>query len=94
MICEIGGQMGWLATGMNFRFIRPVYFDDTIRCTFTITKMAENGRAEAEAFFENQEGKQVCTAHLTGLLPCHEERDLLKQMMDEGDPTNKLSSKQ
>jgi 3-hydroxybutyryl-CoA dehydratase len=94
MICEIGGQMGWLATGMNFSFIRPVYFDDTIRCTFTITKIAHNGRAEAEAVFENQRGKQVCTAHLAGRLPDHEERKLLKQMTDEGDPTNRLSHKE
>ena len=26
MICEFGGQVGWLATGMNFKFINPVYF--------------------------------------------------------------------
>ena len=24
MICEFGGQAGWLATGMNFKFIKPV----------------------------------------------------------------------
>src|SRR5712672_1693491 len=29
---EIGGQIGWLASGMNFRFKRPVYFGDTIDC--------------------------------------------------------------
>tara|TARA_R110002167_G_scaffold145518_2_gene336489 strand:+ start:2008 stop:2397 length:390 start_codon:yes stop_codon:yes gene_type:complete len=25
MITEVGGQIGWLASGMNFRFRRPVY---------------------------------------------------------------------
>jgi acyl dehydratase len=25
MICEFGGQVGWLATGMNFKFTRAVY---------------------------------------------------------------------
>ena len=30
MICEFGGQVGWLATGMNFKFIKPVYFGDMI----------------------------------------------------------------
>jgi 3-hydroxybutyryl-CoA dehydratase len=30
MICEFGGQVGWLATGMNFKFLAPVYFNDTI----------------------------------------------------------------
>jgi acyl dehydratase len=25
LLTEIGGQIGWLATGMNFQFKRPVY---------------------------------------------------------------------
>lgn len=92
MICEFGGQAGWLATGMNFKFIRPVYFGDTIHCAITITKIGESGRAEAEAFFTNQETEQVCYAHLTGRLPIRPERDLLKQMINENDPTNPLSN--
>jgi len=35
MICEFGGQVGWLATGMNFKFLHPVYFNDTILCRVT-----------------------------------------------------------
>jgi len=92
MICEFGGQVGWLATGMSFNYIKPVYFDDTIRCTISITKIEKNGRAEAHAFFTNQDDERVCYAHLTGRLPLKQERELLKQMVDEGDPTNKLSS--
>ena len=91
MICELGGQVGWLATGMNFNFLKPVYFGDTIRCTLTITKIEESGRAEAEAFFTNQNGDQVCYARLTGRLPMRRERELLQRMIDEGDPTNKLA---
>jgi len=91
MICEFGGQVGWLATGMNFKYIKPVYFDDTIHCTITITSIEENGRAEAEAWFVNQDGKQVCYSHLTGRLPLPRERQILKQMIDENDPTNKLA---
>ena len=93
MICEFGGQVGWLATGMNFKFIKPVYFDDTIRCTITITKIEKAGRAEAEAYFLNQNDEQVCHAYLTGRVPLSQERERLKQMRDENDPTNKLSSK-
>lgn len=93
MICEFGGQVGWLATGMNFKFIKPVYFDDTILCTVTITKIEKNGRAEAEAFFTNQDDEQVCYAHLTGRVPLIQEQELLRQMMAENDPTNKLSDK-
>jgi acyl dehydratase len=91
MLCEFGGQVGWLATGMSFKFIKPVYFGDRIRCAVTITKIADNGRAEAEAFFTNQDEEKVCRAHLTGRVPLNPEQGLLKQMIDEGDPDNKLS---
>lgn len=91
MICEFGGQVGWLATGMNFKFILPVYFGDTIRCSVTITKIEENSRAEAEAFFINQNEKKVGFAHMTGRLPKERERGILKAMMQESDPTNKLA---
>lgn len=92
MICEFGGQVGWLATGMNFKFIKPVYFDDSVHCTITITKIEDSGRAEAEAIFKNQNGAQVCYAHLKGRLPLGHERDLLKQMIKEGDASNKLNN--
>ncbi|WP_022666009.1 MaoC/PaaZ C-terminal domain-containing protein [Desulfospira joergensenii] len=91
MICEFGGQVGWLATGMEFKFIRPVYFNDRIECRVTLTRIEENGRAEAEAEFFNQEGIRVCLARLTGRLPLEDEKQILSRMMEEGDPTNKLS---
>jgi acyl dehydratase len=93
MICEFGGQVGWLATGMNFKFLKPVYFKDTITCTITLTRLEAGGRAEAEAVFTNQDAQQVGHALLTGRLPQQPERDLLKQMITEGDPTNKLAGK-
>jgi acyl dehydratase len=91
MICEFGGQVGWLATGMNFKFIRPVYFGDTITCSIMITKIEDSGRAEAEAFFVNEVGDQVCQAHLTGRVPLDHERNILERIVYEGDPTNKLA---
>ena len=94
MICEFGGQVGWLATGMDFKFIAPVYFGDTITCTVTLTGIQENGRAEADATFINDAGKTVCLARLTGRLPLPPERELLGQMVGEKDPTNKLGNKQ
>lgn len=90
MICEFGGQVGWLATAMSFRFIRPIYFDDVITCTVTITKLEKTGRAEAEAIFTNADGVQVSRAHMTGRLPVDADQQLLGQMVAEGDPTNKL----
>jgi acyl dehydratase len=90
MICEFGGQVGWLATGMSFKFIKPVYPGEMITCTLTITTIEENGRAEAEAIFTNQNDERVCSAHLKGFLPVEPERDLLRRVVADGDPTNKL----
>ncbi len=93
MISEIGGQMGWLASEMKFRFKKPVYFGDTIRCTLRITSIADPGRAEAEAVLQNQNRKIVLEGSLKGILPDAEGRKVLKAMVAEGDPTNKLSTK-
>ena len=91
MICEFGGQVGWLATGMDFKFIRPVYFEDTIECRIVLKQVEKNGRAAAEASFFNQHGIQVARAALKGKLPVENEKDILNRMMTEGDPTNKLA---
>ena len=90
LITEIGGQIGWLASKMNFRFKKPVYFNDRITCMLTITSIDEKNRAHAEADFHNQHGDTVIEAELGGILPNQAERDILAQMVAEGDPTNKL----
>lgn len=89
MICEFGGQVGWLATGMSFRFLQPVYLGDTIQCKITVIRVESNGRAEAKAEFINQEGKRVALADMTGRLPQDDGRALLDDMVQEGDPANK-----
>ena len=88
MICEIGGQIGWLATGMNFKFLRPVYMGDTITCRMQITAIGSRGRAEADALFTNETGETVGRAQLSGRIPIGKEKNILKQMLAEGDPTN------
>ena len=80
MITEVGGQMGWLASGMNFRFIKPVYFNDTITCRFTLTAADEKNRAEAEAVFTNQHHEIVLEASLFGVLPNARERTVLQDL--------------
>lgn len=90
MICEFGGQVGWLASGMDFKFIKPVYFNDTIECRILLTRLAENGRAEAEADFFNQHGNKVAHVLLKGILPVGREKEILDKMMAEGDSTNPL----
>jgi 3-hydroxybutyryl-CoA dehydratase len=91
MLTEIGGQIGWLASEMNFRFKRPVYLGDTIECTFTISEIDERNRARAEAIYRNQDGTIVLEADLAGILPGTPEREVLDTMVAEGDPTNKLN---
>jgi 3-hydroxybutyryl-CoA dehydratase len=80
LICDFGGQVGWLATGMTFKFIQPVYVGDTITCTVTIESIEPSGRAEARAVLTNQLGQAVCYAALTGRLPLAQERELLSQI--------------
>jgi 3-hydroxybutyryl-CoA dehydratase len=91
MICEIGGQLAWLAASMNFKYLKPVYFGDTITCRFEITSLDEKGRAEAEAEFFNQRQEIVLQAQLTGYLPSRAKKEVLAEMIEEGDPTNKLA---
>ena len=91
MLTEIGGQIGWLASGMNFRFKKPVYFGDTIECVLTITQIETDGKAHANARYLNQKGEEVLSADLYGILPGDEERQVMDAMVREGDPTNKLA---
>jgi acyl dehydratase len=92
MLTEIGGQLGWLASGMNFRFKKPVYLKETISCRLTITDIDDRGRAKANAVYTNQNGDVVIEASLTGIIPGASERQILQLMVQEGDPTNRSTS--
>lgn len=90
ILTEIGGQIGWLASGMDFHFLRPVYVGESIECCLTITAVDERNRAHAKAVYTNQEGTIVLEADLKGILPGQPERQVLAAMIAEGDPTNKV----
>jgi len=90
MVCEPGGQSGWLATSMSFSFKKPVYFGDTIECRLTIQEIDDRGFAVARSVFVNQHGECVMEGTLEGFLPGDAERRVLHRMVEEGDPTNKL----
>jgi len=90
ILTEVGGQIGWLASEMNFRFKRPVYFGDTIECTFTISEIDERNRARADVIYRNQDGTIVLEAELAGVVPGEPERKVLEAMVAEGDPTNRM----
>jgi len=89
MITEIGGQMGWLATDMSFSFKKPVYFGDSIVCNLVISEQDDNGWFNAKAEYKNQNGTIVIEALLKGIAPDLEEKEVMKTMIAEGDPTNK-----
>jgi len=89
MLTEIGGQIGWLASEMNFRFKKPVYFGDTIDCSLTITKIDGRNRARAEVIYRNQDGTVVLEAELAGVLPGDRERKILDTILAGGDLNGK-----
>jgi 3-hydroxybutyryl-CoA dehydratase len=88
LVTKIGGQIGWLASEMNFRFRKPVYFGDTIECLLTITELDDRNRARAEAVFKNQDGEVVIEARLAGVVPGAPEKRVMAAMVEEGDVTN------
>ena len=84
ILTEVGGQIGWLASEMNFRFKQPVYFGDTIECTFTISEIDERNRARAEAIYRNQDGTIILEADLAGIIPGEPEKEVLAAMVAGG----------
>jgi len=90
LLTVVGGQLGWLASGMNLEFRKPVYIGDTIKCDFTITAVSSTGRAEAKAVFTKEDGTNVLQGVITGILPGESEVHIMKQMVAVGDPTNRL----
>ncbi len=89
LLTEIGGKIGWLASEMNFRFKKPVYFGDTIDCSLTITKIDGRNRARAEAIYRNQDGTIVLEAELGGILPGDREQKVLDDILAKGDSNGK-----
>ena len=89
VLTEIGGQIGWLASQMSFRFRRPVYLGDTVECCFRVTEIDERNRAKGEVVFTNQQGEVVIEASVSGIIPGGPEVSVMELMLAEGDPTNK-----
>ena len=81
MLTEIGGQIGWLASEMNMKFIKPVYIGDSVRCIFKLQKIDKKNRATADITFLNQNDDTVLKAILKGILPNQSERKILAQLL-------------
>lgn len=91
LVAEIGGQIGWLASAMHFRFKGPVYVGESITCHWLITSIASDGRARASVTLIKEDGVAVIEGEISGIAPGVEEREVLSQMLSEGDPTNGLT---
>jgi 3-hydroxybutyryl-CoA dehydratase len=77
LVTEIGGQIGWIYSKLDFRFKKPVYFGDTVTCSLTISCMADKGLTEAKAVCRNQEREVVLEAFLKGYIPAGEQIRIL-----------------
>ena len=75
---------------MNFKFKKPVYVGDTVTRELGITKMDARGLGEAEVAFTNSEGAVVIEAEVKGSLPGDRERQSMRLMVEDGDPTNPI----
>jgi acyl dehydratase len=84
LITEIGGQIGWLASSMSFKFKRPVYAGETLTCDWVIREIDEQERAKAEISVINGDGVTVLEAEITGVLPNKNERQRLAELLNEG----------
>ena len=80
MVTEIGGQIGWYASKLDFRFKKPVFFGDTITCSLTISCIAGKGLTEAKAVCRNQGGEIVLEAFLKGYIPVDQEIHILQSI--------------
>ena len=89
LLTEIGGQIGWLASGMNLKFRLPVYIGETVRCDFVIADIDDRGRARAEITIKNEQNSVVLEAEIRGVLPNAREREIMKVMLDENETASR-----
>jgi 3-hydroxybutyryl-CoA dehydratase len=80
ILTEIGGQIGWLGTEISLFFKKPVYINDTVTCTFTITSIDKKGYAIAKAVFTNQHHLVVLKAILKGFPPGDKDKKLMNSI--------------
>jgi 3-hydroxybutyryl-CoA dehydratase len=93
LVTELGGQIGWLASSMNFRYKAPVYVGETVTCILVITAIDQNARAKATATLVKQDGVTAIEAEISGIIPGDADRKVLSKMLSEGDPTNRLTDR-
>ncbi len=71
---KIGGDINFIARELTFRFHRPVYSGDTVRCEVTIIELivtAEYTQLKSSWICRNQHGKEVMTGEAQGVVREH-----------------------
>lgn len=71
LVTQFGGSIDFLAQEMTFRFHRPVFAGDTIRCEGRCTAAADEPGRKAYAFefsLKNQRDKEVLSGNVHGVV--------------------------
>ena len=71
LVTEFGGSIDFLASEMTFRFHRPAFAGDTIRCQGRCESAADEPGRRAYTFsfiLQNQLGKEVLTGTVKGVV--------------------------
>ncbi|MFC6768750.1 MaoC/PaaZ C-terminal domain-containing protein [Natrinema soli] len=69
---KIGGDLNYIARGMEFEFVEPVYTGERIRCTVRLESVTERDGyydVGSAAVCENEDGEDVMRAEIDGLIP-------------------------
>jgi 3-hydroxybutyryl-CoA dehydratase len=68
---KVGGDINFIARRMTFRFLRPVYSGDTVRCEVKIEELKDVGtytKLKSSWVCRNQHGKEVMNGEADGVI--------------------------
>ena len=68
---KIGGDINFIAREMTFRFHRPVFSGDTVRCEVTLVDLTETEQytqLKSSWVCRNQHGKEVMSGEAQGII--------------------------
>src|SRR5215203_3494113 len=68
---KIGGDINFIARQLTFRFLRPVYSGDTVRCEVKIAELTDAGpytQLKSSWVCRNQHGKEVMNGEAEGVI--------------------------
>jgi acyl dehydratase len=82
LFTEIGGQLAWLATRLDFSFLRPAYPGELLTCTLRIESINEKRFAVATGTVADPSGQTLVEVRLEGFVPGPGERARLKSLFD------------